>query len=144
MVLLLTLACADRGPEDAPPYEPAADTGAVAGVPVASEPVTVEGRILDAETGAGVPQATFIVLRPGVTPGEWEASQGDSTTALMEAAVVSDRGGRYRVVDLIPGSRYTVMIAAAGYEPAIFDGGLAILPSDTSPTAIQPVRLDPR
>lgn len=137
----------DRAPEDAPPYEPAADTAAmVSAVPGgrAEGAVTVEGRVVDAETGGGIPRAYFVILRPGVTPADWEASQGDSTAALMEAAVVSDSAGAVTVPDLPRGRRYTVMIAAAGYEPAVFDGGLAIRSDDISPTRIKPVRLDPR
>lgn len=146
----LVWGCGDASqpaPEDAPPYEPAADTAAIvraAPAGPAEGAVTVEGRVVDAETGSGIPSAYFVILRPGVTPADWEASEGDSTAALMEAAVVSDSAGTVSVPDLPRGRRYTVMIAAAGYEPAVFDQGLAIRPDDSSPTRIEPVRLEPR
>lgn len=107
-------------------------------------PVAIEGRVVDEGTGAGVDGAYVIVLRPGVSHDEWEASASEEAVSLMAGVARSDESGRYRVEELVRDRDYTVMIAAHGYRPAIFEGGLSLLSSDSSPTRIEPVPLRPR
>ncbi|MGH7550073.1 MAG: carboxypeptidase-like regulatory domain-containing protein [Gemmatimonadota bacterium] len=107
-------------------------------------PVAIVGRVVDEATGTGIDGAYVIVLRPGVTHDEWEASAGEETVSLMAGVARSDGSGRYRVEDLVRDRDYTVLIAAHGYRPAIFEEGLSLLSSDSSPTRIEPVPLQPR
>lgn len=109
-----------------------------------ASPIAVEGRVVDEATGDGIPGATVTVLRPGVGPERWESSPADSTASLMAGAALSDSGGRWWIDDLVRGRDYTVMVAARGYRPAVFEDGLSLLPDDSSPTRIAPVPLQRR
>jgi hypothetical protein len=106
-------------------------------------PVAIRGTVVDAATGAGIASAIVIVLRPGVAPEEWARSRGaEATAALMEAAAVTDQGGAYQIANLARGAAYTVMVTAAGYEPAVFDAGLALTTRDPEVTAMGAVGLE--
>ena len=107
-------------------------------------PIAIEGRIVDGATGGGIAGATVIVLRPGVGPERWGSSPADSTATLMAGVALSDSGGHWWIDDLARGRDYTVMVAARGYRPAIFEDGLSLLADDPSPTRIAPVPLEPR
>jgi len=109
-----------------------------------ASPIAIEGRIVDEATGSGIAGATVIVLRPGVGPDSWESSPADSTASLMAGAALSDSAGHWWIDDLVRGRDYTVMVAARGYRPAVFEDGLSLLPDDGSPTRIAPVPLQPR
>ncbi|HET6341976.1 MAG TPA: carboxypeptidase-like regulatory domain-containing protein [Gemmatimonadota bacterium] len=107
-------------------------------------PIAIEGKIVDERTGSGIAGATVIVLRPGVGPDRWESSPADSTASLMAGAALSDSAGHWWIDDLVRGRDYTVMIAARGYRPAVFEDGLSLLQGDSSPTRIAPVLLKSR
>ena len=62
----------------------------------------------------------------------------------MAGAALSDSIGEWWIEDLLRGRDYTVMVAARGYRPAVFEDGLSLLADDTSPTRIAPVPLQPR
>ncbi|MGH7543467.1 MAG: carboxypeptidase-like regulatory domain-containing protein [Gemmatimonadota bacterium] len=109
-----------------------------------ASPIAIEGKIVDQTTGSGIAGATVIVLRPGVGPERWESSPADSTAFLMAGAALSDSAGRWWIDDLVRGRDYTVMVAARGYRPAVFEDGLSLLPGDASPTRIAPVLLKSR
>lgn len=112
--------------------------------PLLATPIAIEGRVVDETTDGGIAGATVIVLRPGVGPGRWEASPADSMGSLMAGAAVSDSAGRWWIDDLLRGRDYTVMVAARGYRPAVFEDGLSLRADDATPTRIAPVRLQPR
>lgn len=112
--------------------------------PFLATPIAIEGRVVDETTGGGISGATVIVLRPGVGVGRWEASPEDSMASLMAGAAVSDSAGGWWIDDLLRGTDYTVMVAARGYRPAVFEDGLSLLADDETPTRIAPVLLQPR
>lgn len=111
---------------------------------VFSPPVVILGKVVDEVTGSAIAGATVIVLQPGVDPGRWASSPADSTASLMAGAALSDSAGQWWIEDLVRGRDYTVMVAARGYRPAVFQDGLTLLPDDTSPTRIAPVPLQSR
>ena len=111
---------------------------------VFSPPVAIQGIVVDEVTGAAIAGATVIVLRPGVDPARWASSPADSTASLMAGAALSDSVGEWWIEDLLRGRDYTVMVAARGYRPAVFEDGLSLLADHTSPTRIAPVPLQPR
>ena len=128
-----------------------ADSLANAGAAVTSEipvgvsvPVTVAGRVLDDETGEGLPGGYVIVLAPGVSFEDWEKSSDEEVEELMAGAAVTDSLGRYEVADLPRGLDFTVVVAARGHTPAIFESGLTVRTDDPPLTRIADVRLEPR
>ncbi|HJR53794.1 MAG TPA: hypothetical protein VJ982_08755 [Gemmatimonadota bacterium] len=106
--------------------------------------VTVAGRVVDDETGEGVPGGYVIVLAPGVSFSEWEESSDEEVEDLMAGAAVTDSLGRYEVPDLPRGVDFTVVVAARGHSPAIFEQGLTVRSDDPPITRIADVRLEPR
>lgn len=106
--------------------------------------VTVVGRVLDDATGEGVAGGYVIVLAPGISFGDWERSSEADVEELMAGAAVTDSLGRYAVADLPRGLDFTVIVAARGHTPAVFEGGLSVEPDDPPLTRIADVRLDPR
>jgi hypothetical protein len=106
--------------------------------------VTVSGRVVDDETGAGVPGGYVIVLAPGVSFEDWERSSDEEVEELMAGAAVTDSLGRYEVPDLPRGTDLTVVVAARGHSPAVFESGLTVRPDDPPFTRIADVRLEPR
>ena len=73
----------------------------------------------------------------------WDAASGTEVGDLMAAAVVSDSTGHYRVPALARGYDYTVMVAAEGYRPAVFDAGLTVEPDAPALKEMDPVELEP-
>lgn len=146
LVLLASPACRQEsvGPG------PTADKAGAAVAPgdsaggVFSPPVAILGKVVDEATGSAIAGATVIVLQPGVDPARWASSPADSTASLMAGAALSDSAGQWWIEDLVRGRDYTVMVAARGYRPAVFQDGLTLLPDDTSPTRIAPVPLQSR
>ncbi|HJU87323.1 MAG TPA: carboxypeptidase-like regulatory domain-containing protein [Gemmatimonadota bacterium] len=110
----------------------------------ASPDVTVSGRVVDDETGEAVSGGYVIVLAPGVSFEDWEKSSDEEVEELMAGAAVTDSTGRYEVPDLPRGVDFTVVVAARGHAPAIFESGLTVLPDDPPLTRIADVRLEPR
>lgn len=124
-----------------------AGAGIAVGDPVGglqAAPIAIGGKVVDETTGSAIPGATVIVLRPGVDPERWASGPADSTAGLMAGAAVADSAGDWWVDDLARGRSYTVMVAARGYRPAVFENGLSLLPGDPSPTRIAPVTLRAR
>jgi hypothetical protein len=146
-MLLAALACRQ---ENVGPGPTGDEVGPVAVTPgdsvggLFAPPIAIEGRIVDEATGNGIGGATVIVLKPGVGPDSWESSPADSTASLMAGAALSDSTGRWWIDDLVRGRDYTVMVAARGYRPAVFEDGLSLLPDDGSPIRIAPVALQSR
>lgn len=140
-IALLTAGCT-AGPGDAP--ERAAEPADSAGAAGEPEPVAITGRVLDGETDDPVEDAYVVVLRAGVTVAEWEEASGPASEALMEGATITDENGAYAVRDLPRGRAYTLIVAAEGFEPAVFDRGLEIRPDDPPIVRPEAVRLDRR
>lgn len=132
----------DSGPTPAPA---AADSGlAVSAGPAEAVDVTVGGRVVDAESREGLPGGYVIVLAPGVSFADWEGSSGEQIEDLMAGAAVTDSLGRFEVPDLPRGRDFTVVVAARGHEPAVFEGGLTVRPDDPAFTRLADVELTPR
>lgn len=145
LLALAAAACA----VDSPPVEPdgpraieSADT--IATTPLRSGGVAVAGRVVGGEIAEPVVGAYVVVLSPEVTLMEWEAASGSESEALMEAATVTDADGEYEILDLPRGGEYTLIVAAEGYEPAVFDHGLTIREDDPPVVRPETVRLDRR
>jgi hypothetical protein len=62
----------------------------------------------------------------------------------MAGAAMTDSLGRYEVADLPRGLDFTVVVAARGHDPAVFENGLTVRPDDPPFTRIADVRLEPR
>jgi len=123
----------------------AADSGiAVTAAPPDEVDVTVSGRVVDAESREGVPDGYVIVLAPGVSFADWEGSPAEQIEDLMAGAAVTDSLGRFEVADLPRGRDFTVVVAARGHEPAVFEGGLTVRPDDPPFTRLADVELAPR
>lgn len=149
-LLCLPLAAGCGGPEaetrlEADSLGSAGGVAVTSGIPLGdSVPVTVAGRVIDEETGEGVPGGYVIVLAPGVSFEEWEESTDEEVEELMAGAAVTDSLGRYEVEDLPRGLDFTVVVAARGHSPAVFEAGLTVRPDDPPLTRIADVRLEPR
>jgi hypothetical protein len=109
-----------------------------------SADVTVAGRVIDDDTGEAVSGGYVIVLAPGVSFEDWEKSSDEEVEELMAGAAVTDSAGHYEVPDLPRGLDFTVVVAARGHAPAIFESGLTVRPDDPPVTRIADVRLEPR
>ena len=141
------LACGNRTSESTTaPDTIAAGPAVTAGSSVApaGAGVTVAGRVLDEETGEGLAGGYVIVLAPGVTFEEWEGSADEEVEGLMAGAAMTDSTGRYEVPALARGADFTVVIAARGHEPAVFESGLTVRTDDPSLTRLADVRLERR
>lgn len=142
------LACGNEaaepgGPRSAIPTDSL--TAVVAGAAAAQSPdVTVAGRVLDDSTGEALAGGYVIVLAPGVSFDQWERSAAEEVKDLMAGAAVTDSLGRFEVPDLPRGSDFTVVVAARGHEPAVFESGLTVRPDDPPITRLADVRLEPR
>ena len=72
---------------------------------------TLQGRIIDAATGAGIQGAGVFVLRPGASPES-------ATKQDIIASAVTDGNGFFQVKPAVKaGAAYTVVIMASGYPP---------------------------
>lgn len=146
-VLAAALACRQESVGPGPAGDGAGGAGVALGDSVGGSfaaPIAIQGKVVDESTGRGIAGATVIVLRPGVDPARWASSPADSTAALVAGAALSDSAGQWWVDDLVRGQDYTVMVAARGYRPAVFEDGLSLLPDDANPTRIAPVPLQSR
>lgn len=149
MVLFVLVAgCGDRAAGPRTPDGESPVGSEVAVTPGTTTPdsidVTVTGRILDDETGEGLGGGYVIVLAPGVSFDEWERSPDEKVEDLMAGAAVTDSLGRFEVPDLKRGVDFTVVVAARGHEPAVFESGLTVKSDDPPLTRLADVRLDPR
>ncbi len=80
--------------------------------------VELYGRVTDADTGQGIPNALFLVLEPGLTAADFTWTQDEVYTWAE-----TDRNGDYRLpVPLVRGETYSLLIAAQGYILVAEDG----------------------
>lgn len=103
--------------------------------------VTVSGRVIDAVTGRGVPDARIVVLRPGTTVATFLA-RNDRAAVLTHT--MSGADGTFRLPDALPRDRaFGLIVAARDYTELTSDSGIAV--SATAPTAmiVPPIALHP-
>lgn len=99
--------------------------------------IQMQGQIIDAETGKGIPGATFIVLEAdfSIEDWVWDSSQVLGTTQ-------ADRNGFFVVPVLLPRGTveapvlYSVLVRADGYYPVSTDG-IPVTDATISPLVIE-------
>lgn len=104
-----------------------------------AEGIQMAGTVTDAETGQGVRDALFIVLRSDFSVEDfiWDANQ-------VLGRAQTDRNGFFQVPILVPRGTeelpllYSILIYAEGYYPATADG-IAVTDTTRSPLEIQVV-----
>ena len=95
------------------------------------EGLYIEGYILDADTGRGIPGAFYVVLRPGVSVDAWDGSEADIYTAAETGA-----NGYFELpLPLERGQSYSVIVWAEGYQPAVGDG--LLIGDEPSPLEVE-------
>jgi hypothetical protein len=113
----------------------ACTTGAgPAAPPTASQDlVYIQGRIVGADTGRGVPGAQMFVLQPTISASQ--AAADDTITASEVLTLgIADADGVYRTEEPIPrGQTYSVIIIARGFRPVVADAGMAVPPGASNP-----------
>lgn len=88
--------------------------------PSGEDLVSVDGYILDADTGKGIPNAVIVILNPGVDPDAWLAS---GTDADVYAYAQADSTGYFVLpVAFQRGVDYPGIAGLEGYQPST--GGL--------------------
>lgn len=89
--------------------------------------LVMSGRITDAETGAGIPGAMFIVLEP-----EFSIEDFVWDDAMVMGMSIADSEGYFRVPTLLPRGTYeepilySILARAEGYYPLSADGIIAV------------------
>jgi serine protease Do len=99
--------------------------------PPPSQGLFIQGYILDADTGRGIPGALYVVLNPGVTVDGWDGSK-----AQIHTSAESDANGYFELpLPLERNERYSVIVGAEGYLPV---GGDDIpVGDDSSPLQVE-------
>jgi len=92
--------------------------------------VVLQGRVVDADSGAGIAGASAIILRPGSS-----AAQRD-----VVAEAQTDGSGAFRTrPPVAKGATYPVVIQARGYRPV--SGTVEITAQDPEIVVLRPVQL---
>jgi serine protease Do len=95
------------------------------------EGLHIEGYILDADTGRGIPGAFYVVLKPGVTADAWDGNEADIYTAAE-----ADANGYFELpLPLERGQSYSIIVWAEGYQPAVGDG--LMVGNESSPLEVE-------
>jgi len=80
--------------------------------PATTEGLYIQGHVLDADTGQGIPGALFVVLNPGITIDGW-----DGSTAQIYTSAETDANGYFELpAPLERGKSYSMIIWAEGYK----------------------------
>lgn len=119
------------GRTPAPPRPPGTSPAAPA-VPIPSPSATavLQGRIVDADSGAGISGASVLILRPGSTMAR--------SNVVAEAQ--TDGNGAFRTAPPMPrGATYPVVIEARGYQKV--SGTVEITAQDPEVVVLRPVQL---
>ncbi|MDO8673557.1 MAG: hypothetical protein Q7O66_19285, partial [Dehalococcoidia bacterium] len=107
--------------------------------PPADKGVILNGKIVDADTKRGIPEALFVVLKPGSTFAQWEAKQYSKD--MVAAYGESGQDGSYRTdVPLARGKTYPICAAADGYKVFI-DGSVTINQNDPADVKLKDIAL---
>lgn len=89
-----------------------------------AEGVTLQGKIVDADTQKGIANAALLVLKPGTSLDDVTQDNLDSVTV---AAGLTDSDGFYISAPPIPaGETYTIIVLATGYQARGFEDALEI------------------
>jgi hypothetical protein len=128
---------AGAGPEGRPIGNAATSVGEVAPQQIA-EGIAFEGRIVDLDTGLGIPGAMFCILEvpEGMTPDE--AIENFFTVRdmnLVAAFTSTDAEGFYQLGGLPRADQYPLVVEAIDYE--IVTGTLELLPDDPEAGTIE-------
>ncbi len=99
--------------------------------PPPAEGVYIQGYILDADTGRGIPGAAYVVLKPGIAIDEW-----DSSDAQVYTWAEADADGYFELPDpLARGERYSIIVGAPDYLPT--GGDHLLVGDDPSPLEVE-------
>ncbi len=111
--------------------------GGGGGQPPPGGGVLISGQIVDGDTGYGIPNAVFFILKPGTDLDAWlENPTEDDLLFVVEA----DANGNYVFpMELTRGEIYPVAVGADGYNP--FLGSLTIDPDWPDQVELNPVAL---
>jgi hypothetical protein len=130
---------AAQGDDDAAAEgDDATEEGSAAAV---SESVTLTGRIVDAATQQGIEGAYFVLLMPGKTYADFQASGDPAGDGIIAGGVKTASDGGFQVQGVPRGNTFTVVAAAAGYQSAHRDNGLEINAQDPAETPLNPIQL---
>ncbi len=78
--------------------------------------VLIVGRFVDGDTGRGIPNALFVILKEGVTVKQFVDSGNDKS--LVYDMAQSDANGSFKMnISVKRGSQYAVIAVAKGYKP---------------------------
>lgn len=75
---------------------------------------TLDGRIVDGDSGQGIEGAVLFMLQPGVDPAAWLEAPNEAQVA---ASAASDRDGFFEIGGLRAGETYPAVVLAEGYAP---------------------------
>ncbi len=96
----------------------------VVGTPVDETDSEVSGRVVDSETGRGISDALVIVLNPDASLREFMRYRSNSSIFTSSQ---TDRNGEFSFPKQLPkGRAYSLVAAAAGYEPVAVEGALRV------------------
>ena len=90
----------------------------VGGEGAAAADVSVRGRVLSADTDRPLADAFFVVLAPGIT---WDNVDFDNADHFLDVARTNSEGEFQSSVAFPVDQRYSIGIAADGYEGALFE-----------------------
>ncbi len=111
--------------------------------PPAPTGVVIKGQILDADTKRGIASAFILLLKPGVSTDEFDAAlDAGDVDPLVAASADTDSNGNYQSAPPVArGNKYTVIVAAKGYQMRVFEDGLEITASDRAETSMAAISL---
>ena len=106
--------------------------------------LTIRGRVVDAESEAGIGEALVVIYRPGVTARQLRDTPPEATTALLQAIQFTGEDGDYEISGILPrGNDHTVMVSADRYHTRVFDEGLEIEATDPAVVHLESIALEP-
>lgn len=107
--------------------------------------ITVTGKVTDADTKRGIPNAVVIILNPGVSPDQFANASDADVDSLVAADATTDSSGAYATAPgLLPGKTYSMVVVADGYVGAAGDGFLKLDKNAKTPYPLSTVSLKKR
>jgi len=108
--------------------------------PVQTGDIILRGRVVDRYSGKGIPDATFIVLNPGVDLDAWIDNPSDED---IYTVATTDSKGNYTVPDGLERLvEYPVLVVADGYY--IASGTFRFGNTDPAQITLNDISLEPR
>ncbi|MDY7080290.1 MAG: trypsin-like peptidase domain-containing protein [Chloroflexota bacterium] len=106
-------------------------TGAPPPPPPPTEGLYIQGYVLDADTGQGIPGALYVVLNPGITVDGWDGSEEQIYTGME-----TDANGYFELPDpLERNESYSIIVWAEGYRAVTGDN--LLVGDDPSPLEVE-------